>query len=98
LGRRETFRLGVDARLAQSGRLRLAAAFGHRSAKFAKSKVTQSQAMIWKVNFMSAPLFTKSRRNRIVTKRLTISTTNMTGLLIMRFGSSLRNEPQSPAA
>src|SRR5688572_11721456 len=45
--------------------------------------------MIWNVNPRFAPPVTKSRRKMTVVSAATTSTTNITGLLIIRRGSSL---------
>ena len=60
------------------------------SAKFANSTVNHSHTMIWKVKPRLAPPVTRSRRKITVVSAATISTTNITGLLIITRGSSLR--------
>ncbi len=60
------------------------------SAKLANRTVNQSHAAISPANQLSAAeLDPRSRTNRTVTKRLPISTTNMTGLRAMWRGLSL---------
>ena len=59
------------------------------SAKLANSTVNQSQRMIWKVKPRLAPPVTRSRRKITVVSAATISTTNITGFLIISRGSSL---------
>ena len=54
------------------------------SAKLANSTVNQSQRLIWKEKPSSPAPVTRSRMNRIVVRLATTSTTNMTGLRIMR--------------
>src|SRR6266567_8073851 len=62
------------------------------SAKFANSTVNQSQRMIWKVKPRFAPPVTRSRRKITVVSAATISTTNITGFLIISRGSSLTKD------
>src|SRR6185369_4132020 len=59
------------------------------SAKLANSTVNHSHRMIWNVNPRFAPPVTRSRRKMTVVSAATTSTTNITGLLIIRRGSSL---------
>src|SRR6185295_2202760 len=59
------------------------------SAKLANSTVNHSQTMIWKVKPRLAPPVTRSRMKMTVVSAATISTTNITGLLIISRGSSL---------
>src|SRR5215470_14235496 len=62
------------------------------SAKLANSTVNQSQRMIWKVKPRLAPPVTRSRMKITVVSAATISTTNITGLLIISRGSSLAKD------
>src|SRR5712671_2485124 len=59
------------------------------SAKLANSTVNHSHRMIWKVKARLAPPVTTSRRKITVVTAATISTTNITGFLIISHGSSL---------
>src|ERR1700728_721164 len=63
------------------------------SAKFANSTVIHSQKMIWKVNprWAASPV-THSRMKITVVSAATTSTTNITGFLISKRGSSLTND------
>jgi hypothetical protein len=61
------------------------------SAKLAKSRVNQSQRIIWNEKPRLAPPVARSLRNSPVVRTATTSTTNMTGLRIMPRGSSLVN-------
>src|SRR5215471_323374 len=62
------------------------------SAKLANSTVNHSQRIIWKVKPRSAPPVTRSRMKITVVSAATISTTNITGLLIISRGSSLAKD------
>src|SRR5262249_55633220 len=62
------------------------------SAKFANSTVTQSQRMIWKVKPRCSPPVARSCRKITVVSAATISTTNITGFLIITRGSSFAND------
>src|SRR3984957_1059236 len=66
--------------------------FGPASAKLANSTVNHSHRMIWKVKPRFAPPVTRSRMKITVVSAATTSTTNITGLLIITRGSSLRND------
>src|SRR5882757_8093924 len=59
------------------------------SAKLANSTVNHSHRMIWNVNAKLAPPVTTSRMKITVVNAATISTTNITGFLIISRGSSL---------
>src|SRR5207244_9904762 len=59
------------------------------SAKLANSTVNHSHRMIWNVKARLAPPVTRSRTKITVVSAATISTTNITGLLIISLGSSL---------
>src|SRR5882757_5331067 len=61
------------------------------SAKLANSTVNHSHRMIWNVNPRFAPPVKRSRTKITVVSAATISTTNITGLLIISRGSSLTN-------
>src|SRR5437868_3525699 len=58
------------------------------SAKLANSTVNHSHRMIWKVKARPSPPVTTLRRKITVVSAATISTTNITGFLIMSRGSS----------
>src|ERR1700760_2676128 len=62
------------------------------SAKLANSTVNQSQRMIWKVKPRCSPPVTRSRRKITVVSAATISTTNITGFLIIARGCSLTKD------
>src|ERR1700689_5058211 len=62
------------------------------SAKLANSTVNHSHRMIWKVKARFSPPVTRSRMKITVVSAATTSTTNITGLLIITRGSSLRND------
>src|SRR5215813_10831788 len=62
------------------------------SAKLANSTVNQSQRMIWKVKPRCSPPVARSRRKITDVSAATISTTNITGFLIIARGCSLANE------
>ena len=62
------------------------------SAKLANSTVTHSQTMIWKVKPRCPPPVPRSRKKITVVSMATISTTNITGFLIIRRGLSLTND------
>src|SRR3954470_17611471 len=62
------------------------------SAKLANSTVNQSQTMIWKVKPRFSPAVRRSRRKITVVSAATISTTNITGFLIIKRGSSLMKD------
>src|SRR5712672_2733780 len=59
------------------------------SAKLANSTVNHSHRMIWNVNARLAPPVTRSRMKITVVSAATISTTNITGFLIISLGSSI---------
>src|SRR6266850_2377174 len=59
------------------------------SAKLANSTVNHSHRMIWNVNPRFAPPVARSRTKITVVSAATTSTTNITGLLTIRRGSSL---------
>src|SRR5438445_12850 len=59
------------------------------SAKLANSTVNHSHRMIWKVKARPSPPITRLRRKITVVRAATISTTNITGFLIISRGSSL---------
>ena len=61
------------------------------SARFANRSVNQSHRTIWNENPVASVPAATSRTRRTVVSTVTTSTTNMTGFLIMRRGSSLRN-------
>src|SRR6516162_611914 len=62
------------------------------SAKLAKSTVNQSHRMIWKVKARFSPPVARSRTKMTLVSAATTSTTNITGLLTIRRGSSLRKD------
>src|SRR6201994_2940179 len=62
------------------------------SAKLANSTVNHSQRMIWKVKPRCSPPVRRSRRKITVVSAATISTTNITGFLIIARGSSLTKD------
>src|SRR3954471_9666584 len=62
------------------------------SAKLANSTVNQSQTMIWKVKPRFSPPVRRSRRKIAVVSAATIPTTNITGFLIIKRGSSLMKD------
>src|ERR1700761_297817 len=62
------------------------------SAKLANSTVNHSQRMIWKVKPRCSPPVTRSRRKITVVSAATISTTNITGFLIIARGCSLTKD------
>src|SRR4030088_1808789 len=65
------------------------------SAKLANSTVNHSHRMIWKVKPRLSPPVTRSRRKITVVSAATISTTNITGFLIISRGSSLTKDDAS---
>src|ERR1700681_2912681 len=66
------------------------------SAKLANSTVNHSHRMIWKVKARLSPPVTRLRRKITVVSAATISTTNITGFLIISRGSSLtKAEPMA---
>src|SRR6201996_2742595 len=62
------------------------------SAKLANSTVNHSQRMIWKVKPRCSPPVRRSRRKITVVSAATISTTNITGFLIIARGCSLTKD------
>ncbi len=66
------------------------------SAKLANSTVNHSQRMIWKVKPRLPPPVARSRTRMTVVRRVTTSSTNITGFLISVRGSSLtKAEPMA---
>ena len=83
----------LGARPAQRGRLRLAAAFGHGFGEVGEHHgEPQPEDDLEGEAEMSAPPVTSSRTKITVVSVATISTTNITGFLIITRGSSLTKD------